>query len=232
MRPRRPDPLGNPGDRKAGIDQQAGEPSAASAVGGSGADAVRYDPGMRKEYLHRCHQKAKGVAKVAAARKLAVRLYWRLRTQTAYPEIVRIESSPRVPWSAQARPQDWLGALASRTRRDVRIEESWSHLGAVSMVGGTVCKRPEPPQVIRVRFPESCSSASLVSPTASKPPGGGLCLTEPSLLSRGTRCLGGFGRSTTNRGPTADLSLGDQCVAALVAGAKPGSWCRPRASIS
>ena len=36
--------------------------------------AVRYDPGMKKEYLHRCHSKAKGVAKVAAARKLAVRL--------------------------------------------------------------------------------------------------------------------------------------------------------------
>jgi hypothetical protein len=37
------------------------------------------------------------VAKVAAARRLAVRLYWMLRTQVAYPEIVRIESSPRVP---------------------------------------------------------------------------------------------------------------------------------------
>jgi transposase len=59
--------------------------------------AVRYDPGMKKEYLHRCHQKGKGVAKVAAARKLAVRLYWMLRTNVAYPEIVRIESSPRVP---------------------------------------------------------------------------------------------------------------------------------------
>jgi transposase len=58
--------------------------------------AVRYDPQFRREYLHRCHQKPKGVAKVAAARKLAVRLYWMLRTQTAYPEIVRIESSPRV----------------------------------------------------------------------------------------------------------------------------------------
>jgi transposase len=59
--------------------------------------AVRLDPGMKKQYRHRCHQKAKGVAKVAAARKLAVRLYWMLRTQTPYPEIVRIESSPRVP---------------------------------------------------------------------------------------------------------------------------------------
>ena len=59
--------------------------------------AVRFDPGFRKQYLHCCHQKPKGVAKVATARKLAVRLYWMLRTQKPYPEIVRIESSPRVP---------------------------------------------------------------------------------------------------------------------------------------
>ena len=59
--------------------------------------AVRCDPGFRNEYLHRCHKKAKGVAKVAAARKLAVRLYWMLRTNTGYPEVVRVESSSRVP---------------------------------------------------------------------------------------------------------------------------------------
>jgi transposase len=58
--------------------------------------AVRCDPQFRREYLHRCHQKPKGVAKVAAARKLAIRLYWMLRTQKRYPEIVRIESSSRV----------------------------------------------------------------------------------------------------------------------------------------
>jgi transposase len=59
--------------------------------------AVRHDPGFRSEYLHRCHHKPKAVAKVATARKLAIRLYWMLRTNTPYPEIVRIESSPRVP---------------------------------------------------------------------------------------------------------------------------------------
>ena len=59
--------------------------------------AVCCDPQMRQEYLHRCHQKPKGVAKVAAARKLALRLYWMLRTQKRYPEIVSIESSSRVP---------------------------------------------------------------------------------------------------------------------------------------
>ena len=57
---------------------------------------VRHDPRFQKQYLHRCHSKPRGVAKVAAARKLAVRLYWMLRTQTGYPEIVRIESSTRV----------------------------------------------------------------------------------------------------------------------------------------
>ncbi len=59
--------------------------------------AVRCDPQLRSEYLHRCHSKPKGVAKVAAARKLAIRLYWMLRTQKPYPEIVRIESRSRVP---------------------------------------------------------------------------------------------------------------------------------------
>jgi transposase len=58
--------------------------------------AVRYDPEFRKEYQHRCHSKPKAVAKVAAARKLVIRLYWMLRTQPPYPAVVRIESSPRV----------------------------------------------------------------------------------------------------------------------------------------
>jgi transposase len=57
----------------------------------------RLDEGFRKQYQARCHHKPKGVAKVAAARKLAVRLYWMLRQNVGYPEIARIESSSRVP---------------------------------------------------------------------------------------------------------------------------------------
>jgi len=57
----------------------------------------RYDPEFRKQYWHRCHSVPKNVAQVAAARRLAVRLYWMLRTQKPHPEIVRIESSLRVP---------------------------------------------------------------------------------------------------------------------------------------
>jgi transposase len=55
--------------------------------------AVRHDEDFRKQYLHRCHSKPKGVAKVAAARKLAVRLYWMLRNQSAQRR-VHNEGSP------------------------------------------------------------------------------------------------------------------------------------------
>jgi transposase len=66
--------------------------------------AVRCDPEFRNEYLHRCRSKPKGVAKVAAARKLAIRLYWMLRSNTKYPEIVRNESSSRVPLVGASTP--------------------------------------------------------------------------------------------------------------------------------
>jgi transposase len=66
--------------------------------------AVRHDPLFRKEYKHRCHHKPKGVAKVAAARKLAVRLYWMLKTSKPYPEVLHIEGSPRHPVAAKASP--------------------------------------------------------------------------------------------------------------------------------
>ena len=50
--------------------------------------AVRVDHVLRKDYLHRCRLKYFTMAKVAAARKLAIRRYWILRTQTPYPKIL------------------------------------------------------------------------------------------------------------------------------------------------
>ena len=64
--------------------------------------ACRLDEGFRKQYQHRCHSKPKGVAKVAAARRLAVRLYWMLRSNTPYPEIVHNESSSRCPMDGES----------------------------------------------------------------------------------------------------------------------------------
>ena len=60
-------------------------------------DALAESPEFKREYLHLAHKKCKAVAKVAAARKLAVRLYWMLRTNVAYPAIASIERSSRVP---------------------------------------------------------------------------------------------------------------------------------------
>jgi len=71
----------------------------------------RLDEGFKNEYAHRCHSKPKAVAKVAAARKLAVRLYWMLRTKTEYPAIVHMESSSRV-------------ALADNRHTETLIERS------------------------------------------------------------------------------------------------------------
>jgi transposase len=48
---------------------------------------VRFDPEFRREYQRRCHQKHRAVAKVAAARKLAVRLFWMLPTQRPYLDV-------------------------------------------------------------------------------------------------------------------------------------------------
>ena len=59
--------------------------------------AVRHDQQFAKQYRHRCHQKPTGVAKVATAHKLAVRLYWMLRTRTPYPQVVHNEGNPRHP---------------------------------------------------------------------------------------------------------------------------------------
>jgi transposase len=69
----------------------------------------RLDEGFRKQYQARCHHKPKGVAKVAAARKLAVRLYWMLKQNVGYPEIARIESSPRVPLTGNCQVEELVG---------------------------------------------------------------------------------------------------------------------------
>jgi transposase len=81
--------------RRLGSISKQGNPFVRMLLVESVQTVNRLDEGFRKQYQHRCHRKAKGVAKVAAARRLAVRLYWMLRSNTPYPEIARIESSSR-----------------------------------------------------------------------------------------------------------------------------------------
>jgi phosphoserine phosphatase RsbU/P len=68
------------------------------AVGGDWYDYFQLDDGCLGIVLGDVAGKGMPAALLmAATRKLAVRLYWMLRTHTPYSEVVRIESSPRVP---------------------------------------------------------------------------------------------------------------------------------------
>jgi transposase len=56
--------------------------------------AVRLDPELRQDYQRLKFRRGHAVAKVAIARKLAVRLYWMLRSGAAYAQLVRRQGSP------------------------------------------------------------------------------------------------------------------------------------------
>jgi len=52
------------------------------------------DPELRRAYQRLKFRRASGVAKVAIARRLAVRLYWMLRERKDYAQLVRMSGSP------------------------------------------------------------------------------------------------------------------------------------------
>ena len=56
--------------------------------------AVRLDPELRQDYQRLKFRRGHAVAKVAIARKLAVRMYWMLRTGADYAQLVRRQGSP------------------------------------------------------------------------------------------------------------------------------------------
>lgn len=59
----------------------------------AGLSARRGDKELDRAYQRLVQRKHHGVAKVAIARKLVVRLYWMLRTNKPYPEVVRMQGS-------------------------------------------------------------------------------------------------------------------------------------------
>ena len=56
--------------------------------------AARLDPQLRRFYQRLKSRRNSGVAKVAVARRLAVRLFWMLRTRNNYTQLVRMSGSP------------------------------------------------------------------------------------------------------------------------------------------
>ena len=51
--------------------------------------AVRREPQLRREYRRLSQRRCRALAKVAIARKLAVRLYWMLREEVDYAQLIR-----------------------------------------------------------------------------------------------------------------------------------------------
>ena len=54
----------------------------------------RFDPELRQDYQRLRFRRGNAVAKVAIARKLAVRMYWMLRSGADYAQLVRRQGSP------------------------------------------------------------------------------------------------------------------------------------------
>ena len=59
--------------------------------------ASRLDPELRRDYQRLKFRRGSGVAKVAMARKLAVRLYWKLREADQPVPPARMQGSPASP---------------------------------------------------------------------------------------------------------------------------------------
>jgi len=78
--------------RLGGISKQ-GNPFLRYLLVEGAASAAKGDPGLGRMYARLKARRHHGVAKIAVARKLAVRLYWMERTEKRYPEVVRMQGS-------------------------------------------------------------------------------------------------------------------------------------------
>jgi len=79
---------GGRGQRLGHISKQ-GSPFLRGLLVEAATTAVRYEPEMRRAYQRLAQRKGRGLAKVAMARKLAVRLYWMLRLEVDYAQLLQ-----------------------------------------------------------------------------------------------------------------------------------------------
>jgi transposase len=86
--------------RRLGAISKQGNPFLRYLLVEGAASAVRRDKSLARMYGRLKAKKHHGVAKVAVARKLAVRLYWMARTEKSYPEVVRTQGSQSHPMAA------------------------------------------------------------------------------------------------------------------------------------
>lgn len=83
--------------RRLGSISKQGNPFLRYLLVEGAVSAARGDKSLGRVYARLKARKHHGVAKVAVARKLAVRLYWMARTEKSYPEVVRTQGSQSHP---------------------------------------------------------------------------------------------------------------------------------------
>jgi transposase len=83
------------GRQRLGAISKQGNPMMPSLLVEAGHTAARLDAELRQDYQRLKQRRGSGVAKVAMARKLAVRMYWMLRSPASYAQLVRMQGSPR-----------------------------------------------------------------------------------------------------------------------------------------
>jgi transposase len=83
------------GKQKLGAISKQGNPMLRGLLVEAGHTAARMDAELRQDYQRLRLRRGGSVAKVAIARKLAVRMYWMLRRQVNYTQPVRMQGSSR-----------------------------------------------------------------------------------------------------------------------------------------
>jgi transposase len=83
------------GRQKLGSISKQGNPMLRGLLVEAGHTAARMDSELRQDYQRLKLRRGGSVAKVAIARKLAVRMYWMLRRQMSYAQMVRMQGSSR-----------------------------------------------------------------------------------------------------------------------------------------
>ena len=82
------------GRRRLGSISKQGNTMVRGLLVEAAAMATRFDAELRQDYQRLKFRRGHAVAKVAIARKLAVRMYWMLRSGAAYAQLVRRQGSP------------------------------------------------------------------------------------------------------------------------------------------
>jgi transposase len=94
------------GKQRLGSISKQGNPMMRSLLVEAGHTAARFDPHLRRVYQRLKFRRGASVAKVAVARKLAVRMYWMLRRTADYAQLVRMQGSP---WATLVEKDSSLG---------------------------------------------------------------------------------------------------------------------------